>query len=274
MLMGVSGNCLVLLVKAKCRGKFKNRCWVPLMNLTFSDLGCSALIISGSLLAVLTGGQRSAWCEAVSLLKFAFVTSSIGSIAVLSVQRLITSSRKVAVFLLFVACLGSWATGAVFGAVPVIYTWIRYDPAEMLCAVFWESSYSDMMIYILCAFSICVFFPFVLMILCSIVSAAKHSHSHKEADLSDISALLVVTYTLCYTPFVLSEVILLGRLDLSPSPAWLRTVSSVMSYLDCALNPIIYFCHRDFRRAGLALLWTRRHKQTEAVLTAVHKLDL
>lgn len=42
--------------------------------------GCSLLIISGSLFAMLTGGQRSPWCEVVSLLKFAFVTSSIGSI--------------------------------------------------------------------------------------------------------------------------------------------------------------------------------------------------
>lgn len=42
--------------------------------------GCSLLIISGSLLAMLTGGQRSPWCEVVSLLKFAFISSSIGSI--------------------------------------------------------------------------------------------------------------------------------------------------------------------------------------------------
>ncbi|KAJ0051071.1 hypothetical protein NL108_012265, partial [Boleophthalmus pectinirostris] len=203
MVMGVSGNCLVLLVKAKCRGNFKNRCWVPLMNLTFSDLGCSALIISGSLLAMLTGGQNSSWCEAVSLLKFAFITSSIGNISVLSVQRLITSSGKVTVFLVFIACLSSWVTGAVFGAVPVIFSWIKYDPEEMLCAVFWESSYSDMLVYILCAFSICVFFPFVLMVLCSITSAARCNRN--EVDLCDITPMLVVAYTLCYTPFVLSE---------------------------------------------------------------------
>lgn len=42
--------------------------------------GCSLLIISSSLLAMLTGGQRSPWCEVVSLLKFAFISSSIGSI--------------------------------------------------------------------------------------------------------------------------------------------------------------------------------------------------
>ncbi|XP_072318854.1 uncharacterized protein [Eucyclogobius newberryi] len=193
--------------------------------------------------------------------------------AVLSVQRLIRSSGKVSVFLVFGACLSSWATGAVFGAVPVIYSWIKYDPAEMLCAVFWESSYSDMLIYILCAFSVCIFFPFVLMILGCIVRTAG-CNSDEEVDLSDIAPLLAVAFTLCYTPFVMSEVILLGRSDLSPSPAWLRTVSSVVSYLDCSLNPLIFLGHRDFREAGLALLWTRKHTQTEPVLTAIHKLEL
>ncbi|KAJ0033490.1 hypothetical protein NQD34_000597, partial [Periophthalmus magnuspinnatus] len=273
VMMGVSGNCLVLLVKTKCKGNFRNRCWVPLMNLTFSDLGCSVLIIPGSLLAMLTGGQSSPWCEAVSLLKFAFITSSIGNISVLSVQRLITSSGKVTVFLLFAACLSSWVTGAVFGAVPVTFSWIKYDRAEMLCAVFWESSYSDMLVYILCAFSICVFFPFILMILCSITSAAWCNRD-EEADLSDITPMLVVAYTFCYTPFVLSEMILLGRFDLSPSPTWLRTMSSIMSYLNCSLNPLIYLCHQDFREAGLALLWPKTHTNTEPVLTAIQKLDL
>uniref|UniRef100_A0AAV2LSK3 G-protein coupled receptors family 1 profile domain-containing protein n=1 Tax=Knipowitschia caucasica TaxID=637954 RepID=A0AAV2LSK3_KNICA len=270
--IGVSGNCLVLLVKAKSRGRFNNRCWISLLSLTLSDLGCSALIMPGSLLAVLTGGQRSPWCEVVSLLKFTFITSSIGSITVLSVQRLVPSAGKVVDCLVLGACLSSWATGTVFGAVPVNYSWIKYDPAEMLCAVFWESSYSDMLIYILCASSVCIFFPFVLMILCSVVAAAKRDRN-KEEDLSDVAPLLVAAYTLCYTPFVLSEVILLGRLDLSPSPAWLRTVSSLMSYLDCGLNPVVYCCHQDFREAALVLLWTRTHTPTEPVLTAAHILD-
>ena len=51
-----------------------------LQVVTLSPPGSSALIMSGSLLAMLTGGQTSPWCEVVSLLKFAFITSSIGSI--------------------------------------------------------------------------------------------------------------------------------------------------------------------------------------------------
>ncbi len=49
-------------------------------SLTISDFLCSILIICGSLLAVLSEGQISPWCEVVSLLKFTFITSSIGSI--------------------------------------------------------------------------------------------------------------------------------------------------------------------------------------------------
>uniref|UniRef100_A0A3Q1FPP5 Si:dkey-9i23.8 n=1 Tax=Acanthochromis polyacanthus TaxID=80966 RepID=A0A3Q1FPP5_9TELE len=221
---------------------------------------CSLLIISGSMLAILTGGQRSPWCEVVSLLKFAFITSSIGSI-VLCVQRLIGMVfRGSALFVVMAtACLASWVTGAVFGSVPVVYAWI-YDPAEMLCAVFWEGSYSDMSVYILCAFSVCIFLPFLLVFGCLVLSAAG-------ADLSEVAPLLVASYTICYTPFVVSELILLGRMDLSPAPDWLRTLSSVMSYLDCGLNPLIYCTHQNFREAGLALLWTKMKPVSEPVLT-------
>ncbi|XP_040000789.1 beta-1 adrenergic receptor [Xiphias gladius] len=279
MVMGVVGNCLVLLVKVMCRGQFCCRYWFPFISLTLSDLGCSLVITSGSLLAMLTGGQRSPWCELVSLLKFAFITSSIGSIAILCVQRLIgRASTGRALFVVMVtACSASWVTGVVFGSVPVINAWIRYDSAEMLCAVFWESSYSDMLVYILCAFSICIFLPLLLIFFCSLLSATScfsSCNSDEEADLSAVTPLLVASYIFCYTPFVMSELILLGRLDLSPAPDWLRTLSSVMSYLDCGLNPLIYCSHQDFREAGLALLWTHRKPLSEPVLTAIAKHEL
>ncbi|XP_029298846.1 galanin receptor type 1 [Cottoperca gobio] len=279
MVMGVMGNCLVLLVKVMCRNQFCCRYWLPFLSLTVSDLGCSLLIISGSLFAMLTGGQRSPWCEVVSLLKFAFITSSIGSIAILCVQRLIgLASTGSALFVVMAtACLASWVIGVVFGSVPVVYAWIRYDPAEMLCAVFWENSYSDMLVYILCAFSVCIFLPVLLIFFCSLLSATScHSscNSDDEADLSAVSPLLVSSYMLCYTPFVVSELILLGRMDLSPAPDWLRTLSSVMSYLDCSLNPLIYYSHQDFREAGLALLWTNRKPSSEPVLTSITKHDM
>ncbi|KAM9857679.1 uncharacterized protein ACBR49_001291 [Aulostomus maculatus] len=436
MVMGVVGNCLILMVKVMCKGQFSCHYWLPFISLTLSDLGCSLLIISGSLFAILTGGQRSPWCEVVSLLKFAFITSSIGSIAVLCVQRLIgVAASRSAVFVVMVtACLASWVTGVVFGSVPVVYDWIRYDPAEMLCAVFWESSYSDMLVYIVCAFSICIFLPLILILFCSLLSAAGCCRNCKsltavcrteffsllvlalgsaslcwflsvltvqlppvggsrsckgccsscmsltsftaassllvcsdeqstkstelysrhglmrvvysmmrssadfdqmvsqilccfhnryllspqrqwgrlwridvsdvmsdmgialdspmssayptsrvssntpriddEADLSAVTPLLVSSYILCYTPFAVSELILLGRLDLSPAPDWLRTLSSVMSYLGCGLNPLIYCSHQEFRQAGLALLWTNRKAPSEPVLTAITKCHL
>lgn len=148
------------------------------------------------------------------------------------------------------------------------------------------------------------------------------SLSDDEDDLSTVTPLLVASYMLCYTPFVVSEVthaltplhltsrskekhiriqtdlkatdrahafptidclcffplthqlILLGRMDLSPAPDWLRTLSSVMSYLDCSLNPLIYCSHQDFREAGLALLWTKRKLSSDPVLTAITQHDL
>lgn len=117
-------------------------------------------------------------------------------LAILCVQRFmgIPSKGKRLSVLMAVACVASWCTGAIFGAVPVAFDWIRwarvkmlrgalniciycilppmfrYDPAEMLCAVFWESSYSDMLVYILCAFSISIFVPFLLILSCSILN--------------------------------------------------------------------------------------------------------
>lgn len=125
----------------------------------------------------------------------------------------------------------------------------RYDSAEMLCAVFWESVYSDMLVYILCAFSICIFLPFLLMLLCSLLSSIGYGkncnkcvitttrlHSfftvisfilfvtfysytsfslflNSSADLSSVAPLLVVFYLLCYTPFAVSEVRLTLRFE-------------------------------------------------------------
>ncbi|XP_053711272.1 uncharacterized protein si:dkey-9i23.8 [Synchiropus splendidus] len=293
MVMGVVGNCSVLLVKLLCRGQFSCQCWLPFVSLTLSDLvasmvggtmsqlfllsGCSILIISGSLLAMLSGGQRSPWCEVVSLLKFAFVTSSVGSIAILCIQQVIAVKSTILFVVMVTACLASWVTGVVFGSIPVVYAWIRYDPAEMLCAVFWESSYSDMLLYITCAFSICIFLPLLIILVCSVLTAAGFLRkcsglTDDDSDLSSITPLLVSCYIFCYTPFVVSELILLGRTDLSPAPEWLRTLSSVMSYLGCGLNPLIYLSHLDFREAGLVLLWTRRRASSEPVLTAITPL--
>ncbi|XP_076004247.1 uncharacterized protein LOC142996988 isoform X2 [Genypterus blacodes] len=212
MVMGVVGNCLVLLVKVMCRGQFSCRYWLPFISLTLSDLGCSLLIISGSMLAMLTGGQRSPWCEIVSLLKFAFISSSIGSIALLCVQWLVgvTFIGRALFTVMVTACLASWVTGVVFGSIPIVYNWIRYDPAEMLCAVFWENSYSDMLVYILCAFSICIFIPFLVIILCLLLTTTGirwhcTSDDEEDEDLSSVTPLLVAFYILCYTPFAVSE---------------------------------------------------------------------
>ncbi|XP_052396601.1 C-C chemokine receptor type 8-like [Carassius gibelio] len=278
MVLGVLGNGLVLVVKVVCKDHFQCLYWLPLFSLTLSDFFCSFLIICGSLLAVLSEGQISPWCEVVSLLKFTFITSSIGSIAVLCVQRFlgIPSKGKRLSVLMAVACVASWCTGAIFGAVPVAFDWIRYDPAEMLCAVFWESSYSDMMVYILCAFSISIFVPFLLILSCSILTRVGFGKDvSSQGDLSSITPLLVILYLFCYAPFAASELVLLGRLDLSPSPEWLRSLSSVMAYLDCVLNPFIYCTNKDFRKAVLILFRNKgRSVLPDPVLTGITRLEI
>ncbi|XP_050968616.1 galanin receptor type 1 [Labeo rohita] len=277
MVLGVLGNGLVLIVKVVCKDHFQCLYWLPLFSLTISDFFCSILIICGSLLAVLSEGQISPWCEVVSLLKFTFITSSIGSLAILCVQRFmgIPSKGKMLSVLMAVACVASWCTGTIFGAVPVAYKWIRYDPAEMLCAVFWESSYSDMLVYILCAFSISIFVPFLLIVFCSVLTCIGFGKDcASQGDLSSITPLLVMLYLVCYAPFAASELVLLGRFDLSPSPEWLRSLSSVMAYLDCVLNPFIYCTNKDFRKAVRILFWNKRRSTfPDPVLTSITRLE-
>ncbi|XP_051993056.1 C5a anaphylatoxin chemotactic receptor 1-like [Xyrauchen texanus] len=278
MIVGIVGNGLVLIVKVRCKDHFQCLYWLPFLSLTLSDFFCSIFIICGSLFSVLSEGQISPWCEVVSLLKFTFITSSIGSLAVLCVQRFmgIPSKGKGLSVVMAVACLASWCTGTVFGAVPVVYDWIRYDPAEMLCAVFWENSYSDMLVYILCAFSIAIFVPFLLILSCSILTHIGYGKDcSSQDDLSSITPLLVILYLFCYAPFTASELVLLGMLDLSPSPDWLRSLSSVMAYLDCGLNPLIYCTNKDFREAVLILLWNnKKSSPSEPVLTGIAKLEI
>ncbi|XP_023701080.2 protein trapped in endoderm-1 [Paramormyrops kingsleyae] len=278
MILGIAGNTLILFTKIKGRGQFKSQYWVSVVSLSLSDLGCSLFVISSSLLAVLINGQRSPWCEVVCLLKFAFITSSLGSLAVLCMQQaldLACRGRHLSIAV-GAGCLISWLTGMLFGTVPVAFKWIRYDPAEMLCAVFWENNYSAMLAYILCAFCICIFPPFLLVVLGSVLTSAGwiRNGSRDPDDLSSVTPLLVSFYLLCYTPFAVSELVLLGRLDQSPAPDWLRTLSSVTAYLDCGINPFIYCTNQDFRVAMMGLLWTNRKAPSEPVLTAVAKLDL
>ncbi|KAF5900678.1 beta-1 adrenergic receptor-like, partial [Clarias magur] len=208
MVLGILGNSLVLIVKMLRRDQFQCVYWLPFVSLTLSDLCCAILIMTGSLLAVVTGGQVSPWCEVVSLFKFTFITSSIGSLALLCVQRFIglSSTRRCLSVTLTVGCLASWLLGTVFGMVPVIFEWVRFDSAEMLCAVFWESSYSDMMVYLLCAFSITIFPHLLLIVICSLLTWAGYgTNSARQTDLSSVTPLLVGTYLLCYTPFTMSE---------------------------------------------------------------------
>lgn len=75
--------------------------------------------------------------------------------------------------------------------------------------------------------------------------------------------------------FLLLQLILLAKMDLSPAPDFLRTLSTILSYLDCGLNPLIYFSHQDFREAGLTLLWNKRKPMSAVpVLTAITKYKL
>ncbi|XP_066534375.1 formyl peptide receptor-related sequence 6 [Hoplias malabaricus] len=278
MLLGILGNGLILFVKAVCRDQFECVHWMPFVSLTLSDFCCAVLIISGSLLAILNGGQTSPWCEVVSLFKFTFITSSIGSIALICVQQFLDkdSKGKRLSIILAMACLGSWLMGVVFGIVPVVYDWVRYDHSEMLCAVFWETSYSDMLVYILCAFSLAIFPPLLIILTCCLLTFAGYrKNCVSSSDLSSITPLLVCSYLICYTPFTVSELILLGKLDLTPSPNWLRTLASVMAYLDCILNPIIYCTNQGFREALLAVLWnSRKSSFPEPVLTCIKKLEI
>ncbi|XP_069047478.1 red-sensitive opsin isoform X2 [Lepisosteus oculatus] len=279
IILGVTGNALVIITKIKCWRQRVFLSPIPLVNLTVSDLGCSLLIIPASLLAVLSGGQGSPWCEVVSLLKFAFITSSLGSLAILSVQRCVgvASAGSWKTVAIVGGCITSWMTGIIFGSVPVVFQWIRYDPAEMLCAVFWEDNYSDMLLYILCAFSVTVFLPLLLILACTLLTSSGRgwicNSKNDGDDLSSVTPLLLVTYCLCYTPFTVAEMILLGNLDFSPAPEWLRTLSSVIAYLDCGLNPVIYCINAEFRGAVLSLLQVKRKTSTDPELMSVNQLE-
>lgn len=88
--------CFALLLQ--CKDHFRCVYWLPFISLTLSDFFCSILIICGSLLAVLSKGQISPWCEVVSLLKFTFITSSIGSIGVVPYWAYVHCHRSVQIY--------------------------------------------------------------------------------------------------------------------------------------------------------------------------------
>lgn len=110
-------------------------------------------------------GQRSGWHYILSL-SVLFPTTTMDNH---QVTNMLKKKEKKHKLLLYIQIVWLWC------AVYVVWCstfCCRYDPAEMLCAVFWENSYSDMSLYILCAFSVCVFLPFLLITSCCLLRAS------------------------------------------------------------------------------------------------------
>ncbi len=93
----------------------------------------------------------------------------------------------------------------------------RFDPAEMLCAVFWESSYSDMLVYILCAFSISIFIPFLLIISCTILTCAGHGKDcSRFVELETVNHRMLKLFIWIFTGIFHSKIKILLKMS-SPS---------------------------------------------------------
>lgn len=54
-----------------------------------------------------------------------------------------------------------------------------------MCAVFWESSYSDMLVYILCTFTITLLPPLLLIIICSLLTWAGYGKNCARYDINE-----------------------------------------------------------------------------------------
>nr|XP_005999320.1 PREDICTED: pinopsin-like [Latimeria chalumnae] len=169
------------------------------------------------------------------------------------------------------ACCATWLSGLVFGAIPVFFHWVSYDTAEMICAIQWDQDFQRVVVCTLTAFVCCFLVPiaiiltsYSLMLRTFQESSRKFNKASRSGNastkLAEMIIALVVVYLVCYTPFALTKVLKVARRSMNAVPAWLSTVASIMAFLNCGLNPLIYSTNKEFQEAVLALCHCKLRK--------------
>ncbi|MGH0176332.1 UNVERIFIED_CONTAM: hypothetical protein FKN15_072569 [Acipenser sinensis] len=73
--------------------------------------------------------------------------------------------------------------------------------------------------------------------------------------------ILVLSYLFCYSPFAVTKVLKVAKQDLKAVPDWLSMLASLMAFLNCGMNPLIYLTNPGFREAVLKMCWTNGRRE-------------
>ncbi|XP_005999320.2 pinopsin [Latimeria chalumnae] len=141
----------------------------------------------------------------------------------------------------------------------------------MICAIQWDQDFQRVVVCTLTAFVCCFLVPiaiiltsYSLMLRTFQESSRKFNKASRSGNastkLAEMIIALVVVYLVCYTPFALTKVLKVARRSMNAVPAWLSTVASIMAFLNCGLNPLIYSTNKEFQEAVLALCHCKLRK--------------
>ncbi|XP_046342695.1 alpha-2Db adrenergic receptor-like [Haliotis rufescens] len=269
-----------------------------IVNLSITDLTSAVVVLGSALVAMSTDRwpMGQAWCDIVCYVNYCMIIVSMLNLCFISVDRyiaivhslhynLLMTRRKV-----FLMIAYSWFQGSMFGCVPVIFRWVKYDYWEAICAIQWHKQREKALYYVIIAFIMCFLVPGLILIICycQILKTIKT----KQQAITRVSdsprvrvkystsskamyglLVVVVAYFVCMTPFSVTKLYKVAADEDNVLPGYVNLTASLTGYLSSAVNPLIYGIFRkDFRKAFKLVL--KKILAERAVAPANQDIDL
>lgn len=144
------------------------------VNLAITDVGCATTVMPFCLVSIWSDDWifGSFTCGMVCFLNYCFIIVSMWTLALISIDRHLyciypfryqdlMSHRRA-----LIMALMAWSLGLFFGSLPAFLRVVKYDHAEIICAVDWESEPVKVLTYTVSAFVICFMTPVFVMVYC------------------------------------------------------------------------------------------------------------
>ena len=268
LIIAVLGNSLVIAAIYTNRKLRENVSYMFIINLGISDLLMAMVVMTSSLHMLLFNWKsiNTVWCDVVCAVNYCLIIVSMLTLSFISVERYyavlqpLHYLRRVTKTKIISVLAYSWFQALVFAGAPIVKNWIHYDYWEVVCAIKWSESQTD--IYVVCAFIFCFLCPGILMCICyfriikevrrnkvspTVGNTAEHRAQATNKKIIKSLITVVAIFFICMTSFCITKLLKVLSVEV---PGYINLMSSFLAFTASATNPFIYGIFRpDFRNA-------------------------